>query len=102
MPKAGDDVVICIGRETIEALGNGDSPVKVGENEYLLKADSYDYPYRRIAELEKALAPFACLLLNLTTDEIEPRAMFEVSRPDGDDCDLIGGDIIRARRALGK
>ncbi len=55
MPKAGDDVVICIGREAIEALGNGDSPVKVGENEYLLKADSYDYPYRRIAVLEAAL-----------------------------------------------
>ncbi len=59
MPKAGDDVVICIGRETIEALGNGGSPVKVGENEYLLKADSYDYPYRRIAELEEALREIA-------------------------------------------
>lgn len=56
----------------------------------------------RIAELEAALAPFANLLLSLTTDEIEPKAMLEVSRPDGDDCDLLGADIIRARKALNK
>ncbi len=54
MPKAGDDVVICVGRESIEALATGE-PVKVGDGEYLLMADSYDHPYRRITELEEAL-----------------------------------------------
>jgi hypothetical protein len=55
VPKTSDgDVVICVGRETIEALGTGE-PVKVGDGEYLLGADSYDYPYRRIAQLEAAL-----------------------------------------------
>ncbi len=57
---------------------------------------------KRIAELEAALLPFANLLLHLRTEEIEPKAVFEVSRPDGDDCDLIGAEIIRARKALNK
>lgn len=58
MPKAGDDIVICVGRESIEALAH-DAPVAVGENEYLIRADSYDYPYKQIEELKGVLA---CLL----------------------------------------
>jgi hypothetical protein len=58
MPKAGDDIVICVGRESIEALATGE-PVKVGDNEYLLMADSYDHPYRRIADLEAAINAIA-------------------------------------------
>lgn len=54
MPMAGKDRVICVGRESIEALATGE-PVRVGDGEYLLMADSYDYPYRRIAELEALL-----------------------------------------------
>ena len=56
MPKTTDgDTVICVGRESIEALATGE-PVKVGDNEYLLAADSYDHPYKRIGQLEKAAA----------------------------------------------
>ncbi len=54
MPKAGDDIVICVGRESIEALAGAD-PVRVGDGEYLIRADSYDYPYSRIELLEKTL-----------------------------------------------
>ncbi len=60
MPKTSDGAIILVGRETIEALGTGE-PVKVDDDgkTLLLGADSYDYPYRRIDELERALARFA-------------------------------------------
>ena len=62
MPKTSDgDVVICVGRECIEKLATGE-PVAVGEGEYLIQADSYDYPYRRIDRLEAALTEIRDLL----------------------------------------
>jgi hypothetical protein len=72
VPKTSDgDVVICVGRESIEKLA-ADDPVRVGENEYLIRADSYDYPYRRIAELEAALREIAA------DGEGEPPYRFEM------------------------
>ena len=94
MPKTSNgDIVILVGRESIEALGTGE-PVKVGDNEYLIGADSYDYPYRRIAELEAALRPFAKL-----ADEIEACA-----GPNGNPDDWAKActwpDLVAARTAL--
>lgn len=48
------DIVICVGRESIEALSTGE-PVRVGNGQYLIQADSYDHPYKRIAALEEAM-----------------------------------------------
>lgn len=48
-------LTFCIGRETIEALEVG-IPVQIGQGAVAIPADSYDYPYKRIADLESALA----------------------------------------------
>jgi hypothetical protein len=72
MAKTSDgDVVICVGRESIEALATGE-PVCVGPNEYLLQADSYDHPYKRIDELEAALTEIRDIL-PLVNDEYARR-----------------------------
>lgn len=61
---------------------------------------AYDRMQKRIAELEAALRPFADLL-DIRTDEIDPRAMYML-REDKVDADLLGKEIIAARKAMGR
>lgn len=53
----------------------------------------------RIAELEAALKPFANMLANTATKDIDPRQMWR-HIPDPEDADFTGEDVIVARVAL--
>jgi hypothetical protein len=62
--------------------------------------NAYERLRKRVVELEAALRPLAALMTNLRTDEIGPKSMYVMTTTDGDDCDLIGQDIINARKTL--
>ena len=58
-----------------------------------------DAALARIAELEAALKPFAHMLANTATKDIDPRQMWR-HIPDPEDADFTGKDVIVARVAL--
>lgn len=62
-------LTFCIGRETIQALEVG-VPVQIGQGAVAIPADSYDAPYKRIAELEAAVLA-AKVMLEPTDDKTE-------------------------------
>lgn len=52
-----------------------------------------------VYSLRACLQPLAHQLLNYTSDQIDPQWMFLVVR-DAEDADLIGQDVLNARRCL--
>lgn len=60
---------------------------------------SWERGQKRIAELEAALKDFAQLLWSTKTEDIDPKGMW-VLVPHQEDADIVGAEIIRARRLV--